>query len=304
MPKILITGANGQVGYEVQQVLSMYDMEVVACARAELDITNKETLAKQVALIGPDTVINCAAYTAVDKAETEKEAAFAANAKGVADLAEICRQCGVKLIHLSTDCVFDGLKETPYLETDDTGPDEKLSIYGASKRAGEEAIRAAMNEHIIIRPSWVYGVHGHNFIKTMLRLGITKGEVSVVNDQHGAPTAAADIAIAIGEIAAQISAGAPVEWGTYHYTGQGDITWYDFAAKIFTVLEVETGKAVRLRSTTTEAFGAPALRPQSSRLDCHKIERVFGIARQPWESRVEDVTKEILNLHGPELGLA
>jgi len=278
--KVLLTGANGQVAWELSRRGAKEGFDILALDRATLDITGQSAVNRQVSGSGPSVVVNAAAYTAVDQAESEPELAFAANRDGPANLASACAEGGIPLIHISTDFVFDGEKKGPYLETDQVSP---LNVYGKSKAAGEVAVRERLREHIILRASWVYGVHGRNFVKTMLRLGREKDVIQVVADQYGCPTYAADLADTILKIAAQIHENRQIAWGTYHYCGKGTTSWYGLAeeilslAKQYTSLRVKTIEAIR-----TAEYPTPAKRPLNSALDCSLVEKTFNIHPRPW----------------------
>ncbi|MCW2240848.1 dTDP-4-dehydrorhamnose reductase [Azospirillum canadense] len=294
--KILILGTSGQVGTELMRAAWPQGTELVGLARPDVDMARLETVEAAVAEHAPDLVVNATAYTAVDKAESDRDAAFAVNRDGPARLAAACAARGVPLIHISTDYVFDGTKPAPYTEDDPVAP---LGAYGASKEAGEAAVRAALPQHVILRTSWVYAAHGANFVKTMLRFGRERDEMRVVADQHGAPTAAADIAAAIVAIAGRIAAGrnegADVPWGTYHFTGTGETTWHGFAERIFQRLEAATGRRPRLQAITTADYPTPARRPANSRLDCARIRTAFGIEAPRWEDSLDRVLDVLLS---------
>lgn len=290
--KILILGTSGQVGTELMRAAWPPGTELVGLARPEVDMARPETVAAAVAEHAPALVVNATAYTAVDKAEGDREAAFAVNRDGPARLAAACAARGAALIHISTDYVFDGTKPAPYTEDDPVAP---LGAYGASKEAGEAAVRAALPRHVILRTSWVYAAHGANFVKTMLRFGREREEMRVVADQHGAPTAASDIAAAIVAIAGRISAGNDVPWGTYHFTGTGETTWHGFAERVFQRLEAATGRRPRLLAIATADYPTPARRPANSRLDCTRIRTAFGIAAPLWEDSLDRVLDELLS---------
>lgn len=294
--KILILGTSGQVGTELMRAAWPQGTELVGLARPDVDMARLETVEAAVAEHAPDLVVNATAYTAVDKAESDRDAAFAVNRDGPARLAAACAARGVPLIHISTDYVFDGTKPAPYTEDDPVAP---LGAYGASKEAGEAAVRAALPQHVILRTSWVYAAHGANFVKTMLRFGRERDEMRVVADQHGAPTAAADIAAAIVAIAGRIAAGrnegADVPWGTYHFTGTGETTWHGFAESIFQRLEAATGRRPRLQAITTADYPTPARRPANSRLDCARIRTAFGIEAPRWEDSLDRVLDVLLS---------
>ena len=226
-------------------------------------------------------VINASAYTAVDKAETEAELSFAVNRDGPTYLAKSCSEQKIPLIHISTDYVFDGKKQGPYRASDPVSPQ---GVYGKSKVAGENAIRECLREHIILRTAWLYGVHGNNFVKTMLRLGKEYKELNVVNDQYGCPTCAADLAQAIFTIAESFKDGQNVKWGTYHYCGKGKTTWYDFTEKIIELAKSKKSLIVeKINPLTTEEYPTPAKRPANSTMDCTLLTRTFGIHPPHWE---------------------
>jgi dTDP-4-dehydrorhamnose reductase len=228
-----------------------------------------------------DVVINAVAYTAVDRAEQEEALAYRVNAEAVEALARACHARNIPLIHVSTDYVYDGAKDAPYLEEDATGP---LNAYGRTKLAGEDAIRKHLPAHVILRTSWIYSAQGQNFMKTMLRLGAEREEVRVVDDQRGAPTPAADLAAAIVTIARSI-AGDNRSYGTYHFADAGDVSWCGFAAEIFRQADLRA-RAVPIR---TADYPTPARRPANSRLNTDKISRAFGIRPPAWQTSLAAV---------------
>ncbi len=230
----------------------------------------------------PGLLINCAAYTAVDKAESEPEAAFAVNRDGPANLADECERLGIPLIHISTDYVFNGKSDRPYREEDAADP---LNVYGLSKWEGEEAVRSRLVEHIIVRTSWLYGSRGRNFVKTMLRLGAEREELKVVSDQYGCPTWSFDLAVCLVRIAERVLSGSEeVPWGTYHFCGAGVTTWYNFASAILDeARRRQSSRIARVSPVPTSSYPTVAARPGYSALDCGKIEASFGIAPPPWE---------------------
>jgi dTDP-4-dehydrorhamnose reductase len=285
---ILITGANGQVGHE----LAARAPEAIPLGRRELDLSRGEALLATLRRVQPAIVINAAAYTAVDKAEQEAEAAFAANRDGVAVLARGCKELGIPLLHLSTDYVFDGAKQGPYTEADPTSPQ---GTYGRSKCEGEERLRAILDRHIILRVSWVFGAHGANFVKTMLRLAKTHPALRVVADQHGGPTPAGDIAETLLALARRYLERNELPWGTYHYSGAPATTWHGFASAV-----VERGAALGLipaappvNPITTADYPLPAPRPANSVFDCGRAEGLFGLRQPDWRQGLEQVLKRI-----------
>src|SRR5579862_9038235 len=230
MKKVLVTGAKGQVGTELRRLAWPNHVELVAIDLAELDLADTICIARFMASRSFAAVIYCAAYTAVDKAESDVVAAWAVNALAPAALAAACARNDIPLVQVSTDYVFDGEKDGPYEVSDPIGP---LGVYGASKAAGEQAVRTGCRRHAIVRTSWVVSAHGSNFVKTMLRLGAERDVIHVVADQHGAPTSAADLATALAHVALRLMAEPKIAGGTYHFTGRGHTTWYDFACEIF-----------------------------------------------------------------------
>jgi dTDP-4-dehydrorhamnose reductase len=278
--RILLTGANGQVGWELSNRSGHRSFEVLALDRSDLDITDPVSVKREVSRSGVSLVVNAAGYTAVDEAESEPELTFAVNRDGPAYLASACEKVGIPLVHISTDYVFDGQKQGSYLVTDPVSP---LGVYGKSKAAGEVAVREHLPEHVILRTSWVYGVHGHNFVKTMLRLGREREVIQVVADQYGCPTYAADLAETILRVAAHVFEGGQAQWGTYHYCGQGVTSWHGFTEEIFRLAEDYASlKVKRVEPISTTEYPTAALRPTSSILDCSVLENTFNIHPKPW----------------------
>lgn len=277
MKKILVIGSRGQLGNELQDLakeypsfrFSFYDV-------AEMDIVNKELVDEGIRTLKPDYLINCAAYTAVDKAETEKDLAFAINSDAVKNLALACKANGVKFMHISTDYVFDGTAQEPYREDNPVNP---TNIYGLSKLKGEQQASRNDKDVIIIRTAWVYSTYGNNFVKTMLRLMKTKPEISVVADQEGSPTYAHDLAAAILHI---ISSGKWVP-GIYHFTNEGVISWFDFAGEIKNL----SGSSCIIHPITTEQYPTPATRPKYSVLDKTKIQQIFDVKLKSWKESLQ-----------------
>jgi dTDP-4-dehydrorhamnose reductase len=292
--RILIVGASGQVGTELRRTLAPLG-EVVGVDRAEIDLADESALRALLRRERPGLVVNAAAYTAVDKAESDKEAAYAVNARAPAVLAQEAAALGAWLIHYSTDYVYAGDKAGAYVETDPTGP---LSVYGASKLAGDEAIAAVGGQHIVLRTSWVYGAHGGNFAKTMIRLARERETLNVVADQFGAPTSSRQIA----EITAQLAQQLPEDddaalSGVYHLQGGGEASWHEFAVAIVEQLREADGASVRcrdVRAITTAEYPTPARRPANSRLDCGKLKQAFGVNLAGWRSELADRFGEIL----------
>ena len=292
--KILVTGANGQVGWELSRRGAKKGFAILALDRATLDITDQSAVDREVSGSGASVVVNAAAYTAVDQAESEAELAFAVNRDGPSYLASACAEAGILLIHISTDFVFDGEKQGPYLETDQISP---LSVYGKSKAAGEVAVRERLGEHIILRTSWVYGVQGSNFVKTMLRLGRERDVIKVVADQYGCPTYAADLADTILKIAAEIQDNRRITWGTYHYCGKGVASWHGLAQETLSLAKQYTSlKVKRIEAIGTADYPTPAKRPLNSVLDCSLIEKTFDIHQKPWRESLARMIKTMFSV--------
>jgi dTDP-4-dehydrorhamnose reductase len=281
--RILVTGCNGQVGYELQRLSEQSEHDSLCLDRAGLDISDQVSVNKVVFDFNPHVVINAAAYTAVDKAESEIDLAFAVNARGPEYLAIACQGIGAALIHISTDYVFAGDQAESYVETDTTGP---TGVYGQSKLAGERAVIEHCVKHIILRTAWVFGEHGNNFVKTMLRLGSERDELGIVADQFGAPTSARGIAETCLKIGEQLDSNP--QWGIYHYSGAPYVSWFEFAHVIFEeslAAEILT-KAPTINAITTEQFPTPAKRPSNSRLNCEKLVATFGVEPDDWQTRL------------------
>jgi dTDP-4-dehydrorhamnose reductase len=291
--RILVFGAGGQIGREVCRTPRPASLDLVPLDRSAGDITKPAAASAVIARERPDLIINLAAYTAVDRAEGEPEAAWAANCAGAAHIAAMCGENGTPLVHLSTDYVFDGRKDQPYHEEDAVNP---LSVYGRSKEAGERAVRAAAPHHVILRTSWVYGAYGTNFVKTMLRLGAERPVLRVVADQRGCPTAAADVAVALIGIARQIELG-NAERGTFHFAGAGVTSWHRFAEEIVSLAQAlgawPRGSAPRVEPITTDQYPTAAQRPMNSVLDCSKI-KAFEISPLPWKPSLSAVIRELV----------
>jgi len=291
--RILLTGANGQVGRELSSCGGQRGFEILALDRSDLDITDPVSVSREVNRSGVSLVVNAAGYTAVDEAESEPELAFATNRDGPAYLASACGKAGIPLVHISTDYVFDGQKKGAYLETDPVSP---LSIYGKSKAAGEVEVREHLKEHLILRTGWLYGVHGHNFVKTMLRLGREREKVQVVTDQYGCPTYAADLAETILRIAAKLLDGRQVHWGTYHYCGKGVTSWHGFAEAIFNLARKYVPlKVKQTEAITTAEYPTAAKRPANSVLDCSLFRSHFGFAPKPWNESLARMLHQVLS---------
>jgi dTDP-4-dehydrorhamnose reductase len=284
--RILVTGSRGQLGREVLRAPAGAAVERVGLGAGELDIADRAAVLAAVAATSPDLVVNCAAYTAVDAAESDRDAAFRVNRDGAANLAEACARSNLPLIHLSTDYVFNGEKGAPYDEDDAVDP---VNVYGASKAAGEAAVRDRHEHHVILRTSWLYGAQGRNFVRTMLRLAQTAPEIRVVDDQQGSPTAAPDLAAAILGIAGR-APGGELRPGTYHCCNGGATTWFGFATAIF---EMAGTPAPRVVPIATAEMPRPARRPRFSVLDCRRLAKTWGIEMRPWRAALADVLGEL-----------
>ena len=288
---IAVIGSNGQLGWELVRKGEARGLEILARDYPEIDISDLASIDACFDSTKIDLVINVAAYTDVDRAESESEAAFAVNRDGPAHLADKCRKRGMPLIHVSTDYVFDGAKGKPYVEEDPIAP---LGVYGESKAAGETEVRQRLREHIILRTAWLVGIHGHNFVKTMLRLGREREILKVVSDQQGCPTFAADLAEAILDLSMQVCRERSAPWGTYHICGEGATTRHAFAEAIFEMADKYEKFAVkRVEPISTADYPTPARRPANSVLDCSKIKEHFGIQPRPWRESLSTLIQRL-----------
>jgi dTDP-4-dehydrorhamnose reductase len=292
--RLLIAGWQGQVARALVELApSAPEVEAFAVGRPGLDLCNAVTITRAMTDFKPDVIINSAAYTAVDKAESEAAAAFALNCDGARMLAEAAARRGAAIIHISTDYVFDGSKPTPYVEDDPTAP---INVYGRSKLEGEQALARANARHVIARTSWVHSPTGANFVKTMLRLAGERKELRVVDDQVGCPTYAPHLAKALLRIAQSVLDGEPGQrWGIYHLAGAGVVSWCGLAREIFRVSAVIGGPSSEVVPITTAEYPTPAKRPANSRLDCSKAETAFGVALPDWRLGVEDCVRRLLD---------
>lgn len=279
--KIAVTGTAGQLVTSLLEIGPARGVEIAALGRPALDLANPADIGPALAAASPDVVVNAAAYTAVDKAESEPEAAMAVNGAGAGAVAEACARLGVPLIHLSTDYVYDGSKATPYVETDAVAP---VSSYGRSKLEGERQVAGRCRRHVILRTAWVFSPFGTNFAKTMLRVAGSRAELGVVDDQHGCPTYAPDLAEAIVAIAGKIATAPESDqrWGIHHAAGSGETTWCGFAREIFACSGKLGGPVAKVNAITTDQYPTPARRPANSRLDCSKLEHAFGVRLPDW----------------------
>jgi dTDP-4-dehydrorhamnose reductase len=285
--KILITGCNGQVGTSLVKKLTGV-VELLAVDRKSLDITDEQAVTRLVAEYNPDIIINAAAYTAVDRAESESEFAFAVNRDGPKYLAKAAQKAGAALLHISTDYVFSGDKTGEYNETDKTSPQ---SVYGQSKLGGENAVIEHCHRHIILRTAWVFSEYGNNFVKTMLRLGQDREALSIVGDQFGGPTYAGDIASALIKIAHAIEEKQEINWGIYHFSGLPHVSWYDFAADILNKAAAQNmiSSVPTVSNIPTSEYPPPATRPVNSKLNCSKISREFTIEPSDWQQALNQI---------------
>lgn len=288
---ILVFGAAGQVGRELLALASSRGVPAVGLAREEADITRHEEVEAAIQRFTPSVIVNAAAYTAVDKAETHAAEAMAINGGGAAHLARAAHQHAVPLIHISTDYVFDGRKTCPYVEEDPIAP---LSVYGRSKAAGEEAVAAEIESHVILRTAWVYGIYGANFLKTMLRLGRERDRLRVVDDQRGCPTATRDIAEALLVVARNQCSPNPAR-GIFHFAGPDEMSWYTFAETIFAAQDARIHRRPALEPIGTADYPTAATRPMNSVLDSRLFQRTFGYTPAPCRQRVAEAVNALLN---------
>jgi dTDP-4-dehydrorhamnose reductase len=279
MIKALVTGGNGQLAQCLKEIVKYHDeLDITFQDLPDLDITNKQKLESYFSNNELDYCINCAAYTAVDLAEEQSELAYAVNAEGPKNIAMLCLKYNIKLIHISTDFVFDGQQRTPYSETDAPNP---LSVYGASKLQGERNIQDVMENYFIVRTSWLYSEYGKNFMKTMLKLSETRDQISVVSDQIGSPTYAGDLAAALTKIVLSSS----TNYGVYHYSNLGTTSRYDFAVEIFK----QFGKTIEVKPIKTKDYPTAAKRPKYSVLDTTKIKNNFDCTIKDWQGSLNKV---------------
>jgi dTDP-4-dehydrorhamnose reductase len=293
--KILVTGKNGQVGHELQRSLAPLG-EVVAVDVEDCDLTDTAAIVALVEKVKPDLIVNPAAYTAVDKAESETEIACAINAIAPKVLAAQANLLHIPIIHYSTDYIFDGTKDGIYVEDDPANPQ---SIYGKTKWLGEKNVRSMCPQHVILRTSWVFGAHGGNFLKTILKLAQERNELKIIADQFGAPTSARLLADSTAEIAKQLLGGESKQLaGTYHLVASGETTWHGYASKIVELVNqmgVKTkAQSMDIKPIPTEAYPLPAPRPKNSRLSTDKIKKSFGIDIPDWSIEVEQVLKQVI----------
>jgi dTDP-4-dehydrorhamnose reductase len=284
MTQLLILGAQGQVGRALVMRARQASLRYDALGRLECDIGDRAAVER---VVQPGrVVVNCSAYTAVDRAETEAEAVYRVNAVGAGNVAAACAAAGVPLVHLSTDYIFDGESRTPAHEDD---PPRPLNVYGHSKLGGEIAVRQRLKAHIILRTSWIFSAHGQNFVKTILRLAKTQSPLRVVDDQIGGPTSADDVAKAILDILACTAKSDFAQWGTYHFAGAPPVSWCEFAR----VIVAQSGSGAVVVPIATVDYPSPARRPLNAVLDCSRISRVFGIKQPDWRAALDNVLEAL-----------
>jgi dTDP-4-dehydrorhamnose reductase len=289
--RFLLLGGTGQVGEEFRALSLPDDVEVVAPSRAALDLEDPLAIARMIAAERWSAVINAAAYTDVDRAESEELTAFAVNAEAPARLAAETARRGIPLVHISTDYVFDGSKGAPYVEQDAVAP---LNAYGRSKLAGERGVRAGNPRHVILRTAWVYSPFRKNFVTTILRLAAERERLTIVADQRGCPTAARDIAKACLHIAIDCALQpARVSYGTYHFTGAGEASWFEFASAIVDMAIDRLGTPPQIVPIRTGEYPTPAIRAADTRLDCTAIVRAFGVERRPWRQALAETIERL-----------
>jgi dTDP-4-dehydrorhamnose reductase len=291
MATILVTGGSGQLARALEDAATVKLRRV---GRPEFDFDRPDTIAATFQAVKPSLVVNAAAYTAVDAAEDDADAAYRANRDGPAALARLCAEAGIPLIHVSTDYVYDGAKGAPYVETDPVAPQ---GVYGASKLAGEQAVLASGAQAIVLRTSWVYAAEGKNFVRTMLNAGKVRDRLSVVADQYGCPTTASDLAVAILTIADRIGATGwrPEYAGVFHAAGSGDTTWHGLACAVFAEAARHGAKVPEVAPIATADWPTKAKRPADSRLDCSKLHAVFDVKLPEWRS---SLAQTIDTIHG------
>ena len=291
MKDVLVTGGSGQVGGALVALPPEAGFRFVALGRDELDLLRPESFAEVLASRPWAAIINAAAYTAVDKAETDVEEAWRINALAPACLARLAALAGIPLVHVSTDYVFSGASARPYVEDDPVAP---LGVYGASKEAGEQGVRTGGGRAVIVRTSWVVSPWRANFIKTMLRLGGERDVLRVVADQQGAPTSAADLAFALAIMVRALVNDPSAPTGTFHFSNAGATTWADFAAEIFALSAARGGPSARVEPITTADYPTPARRPAYSLLSTRRIQQLYGVSPRPWQAAISDIIDELI----------
>ncbi|MGE6699051.1 dTDP-4-dehydrorhamnose reductase [Hyphomonas sp. NPDC076900] len=293
---VLVAGRGGQVARALAASAPVDRVQAVCLGRPELDIRDADQIARVVDDVAPDLVINAAAYTAVDQAESEPDEARLVNAAAAGALAQAAAARGAPILHLSTDYVFNGEKPDPYLETDAVNP---LGVYGQSKLEGEQRVAESNPQAVILRTAWVYSPWGKNFAKTMLRVADGRDELAVVHDQRGNPTSANDIAAALWAIALQYATNPKaIVPGVFHMTGAGEASWAEFAEEIFAVSSAAGGPSAHVKRITTAEYPTPTRRPSNSRLDCSRLAAVYGVGLSDWRSSTRSVVEELVKTKG------
>jgi dTDP-4-dehydrorhamnose reductase len=287
--KVLVIGREGQLARGLLEAADGANVQVVAIGRPELDLADETSVAAAVAHERPDVVVNAAAYTAVDRAETEPTVAHAVNALGAEHVAKACAANAIPIIHISTDYVFGGTKHGPYLEDDPTGP---VNVYGRTKLEGEQRVAKACERHLILRTAWVHSPWGANFVKTMLRSATTRPSIGVVDDQKGSPTYALHLAGIVLALAARVAADG-TRWGVYHAVGAGETTWFGFAREVFRYAAEQGLPAADVAAIATSAYPTPARRPANSRLNCDRLRLLLGFELPDWRVGVHDCVARI-----------
>ena len=283
--RILIAGSDGQLGRELVVQGREKALDIIAAGDREIDITDPLQVTEIIASHQPLLVVNAAAFTDVDGAESKAHLAYGVNRDGPANLAAACADAAIPMIQISTDYVFDGTRTFPYAETDPVSPE---GVYARSKTEGEDRVRSRLSQHVILRTSWLYGVYGHNFVKTMLGLGKEKKVIKVVADQFGSPTSAQDLAAAILTIVSHIRSESEIKWGTYHYSGKGVTSWHQFAVSALALANrYNRFEPPEVKPIPTSEYPTPAKRPAYTALNCAKIQKNFGIDTRPWQESLE-----------------
>jgi dTDP-4-dehydrorhamnose reductase len=290
--KVLVTGAEGQLARGLLEAADCAGVQVQAIGRPAVDLTDEDSVAAVIKREHPDLVVNAAAYTAVDKAESEPVLAHAVNALGAEFVARACAAHAIPIIQISTDYVFDGMKDAPYVENDLTAP---INVYGRTKLEGEQRVANVCQRHLILRTAWVHSPWGANFVKTMLRLATTRSSIGVVDDQRGSPTFAPHLAKIVLDIAGRVAANpAGARWGIYHVVGGGETTWFGLAREVFQHAAAQGLPVVDVAAIATSAFPTPARRPANSRLNCDKLRQTFGLELPDWRLGVEDCVARLV----------
>lgn len=297
--KLLVIGRDGQLARGIVENADRFGVQVISAGRPDTDVTDRNSVEATIAREHFDAVVNAAAYTAVDKAESEPSVAHAVNAIGAEHVARACAANDIPIIHISTDYVFDGSKDSPYQEDDQTGP---INAYGRSKLEGEHRVADICARHVILRTAWVHSPWGSNFVKTMLRLAAERPAVSVVGDQQGSPTYAPHLAEAVLAIASRaIADPAGMPWGTYHAVGRGETSWFGVAREIFDCAREQGLPAARVTAITTAEYPTPARRPANSRLNCDRLRQSFGLELPDWRLGVQNCVARLAQSAGNRL---